>query len=125
MRLYKDFDFDSFEPWSGAVETYNRIKEEGKGDALEAILDDLYPDGMTETALNDLLWFEPDSVYEWLGITDEEEDEETPDLSAFNDFEAFCEGFGSGCEGCPFSSPLVKDCEAAFDEAKEKEAAAL
>lgn len=73
MRIYKEFDFDSFQPWSGAVDTYNRIQEEGKGAALETILDELYPDGMTETELNDLLWFEPETIFEWLGIEEEED----------------------------------------------------
>lgn len=73
MRIYKEFDFDSFQPWSGAVYTYNRIQEEGKGAALETILDELYPDGMTETELNDLLWFEPETIFEWLGIEEEED----------------------------------------------------
>lgn len=73
MRIYNEFDFDSFQPWSGAVDTYNRIQEEGKGAALETILDELYPDGMTETELNDLLWFEPETIFEWLGIEEEED----------------------------------------------------
>lgn len=73
MRIYKEFDFDSFQPWSGAVDTYNRIQEEGKGAALETILDELYPDGMTETELNDLLRFEPETIFEWLGIEEEED----------------------------------------------------
>lgn len=73
MRIYKEFDFDSFQPWSGAVDTYNRIQEEGKGAALETILDELYPDGMTETELNDFLWFEPETIFEWLGIEEEED----------------------------------------------------
>lgn len=73
MRIYKEFDFDSFQPWSGAVDTYNRIQEEGKGAAFETILDELYPDGMTETELNDLLWFEPETIFEWLGIEEEED----------------------------------------------------
>lgn len=73
MSIYKEFDFDSFQPWSGAVDTYNRIQEEGKGAALETILDELYPDGMTETELNDLLWFEPETIFEWLGIEEEED----------------------------------------------------
>lgn len=75
MRIYKEFDFDSFQPWSGAVDTYNRIQEERKGAALETILDELYPDGMTETELNDLLWFEPETIFEWLGIEEEEEED--------------------------------------------------
>lgn len=73
MRIYKEFDFDSFQPWSGAVDAYNRIQEEGKGAALETILDELYPDGMTETELNDFLWFEPETIFEWLGIEEEED----------------------------------------------------
>ena len=38
---------------------------------LEQILEDTYPDGMTETELNDLLWFDSEVVYEWLGIRSE------------------------------------------------------
>ena len=33
----------------------------------------MYPEGMTETQLNDLLWFDSESVYEWLGIRSEEQ----------------------------------------------------
>ena len=73
MRIYTDLDLDTFGAWSGAVSTLDRIREEGKTRDLEAILEDLYPDGMDETALNDLLWFEPDTVFGWLGIRTDEE----------------------------------------------------
>jgi hypothetical protein len=66
---------EKFVPWSGAVSTYQRIEEAGKLEQLESTLEDLYPGGMTETELNDLLWFDEDSVFEWLGI--EPEDGET------------------------------------------------
>lgn len=66
---------DKFIPWSGAVSTWKRIEEENKIDQLDSILEDLYPDGMTETELNDLLWFDEDSVYEWLGMEIENEGE--------------------------------------------------
>lgn len=46
---------------------------------LEAILEDLYPDGIDETQLNDLLSFDDEAVYEWLGIEDEDEEEEGED----------------------------------------------
>ena len=46
-------------------------RERGKCAELENILEELYPDGMTETELNDLLWFDSESVYEWLGIRSE------------------------------------------------------
>lgn len=69
-------DFSNFKPWSGAVETWERIEEAGKVDELEFILDDVYPDSMSDTELNDLLWFEPETVFEWLGIEDEDDEEE-------------------------------------------------
>ena len=79
MKIYKDESLSNFEWWSGAVATADRIWEEqgSEGfDQLEAILEDLYPDGIDETDLNDLLWFDADTVYEWLGIDDKEEDDD-------------------------------------------------
>ena len=74
MRIYSETSLENFEAWSGAVDTLNRVREAGKCDELESILEDLYPDGMSETELNDLLWFEPETVYKWLGIEEEEEE---------------------------------------------------
>ena len=71
MTITYELDLNSFEAWSGAKETLERIQCEGKCGLLEQILDDIYPDGMTETELNDLLWFESETVYEWLGIRSE------------------------------------------------------
>lgn len=66
MNIYRDFC--EFEPWSGAVPVWERIDNEGKLDDLEAVLDELYPDGMSETSLNDLLRFESEEVFGWLGM---------------------------------------------------------
>lgn len=64
----------NFGAWSGAIETQKTIINEGKADEFEALIEELYPDGMTDTELNDLLWFEEDWIFEQLGIsTDEEE----------------------------------------------------
>ena len=71
MTITYELDLNRFEAWSGAKETLERIQREGKCTELENILEELYPDGMTETELNDLLWFEPETVYEWLGIRSE------------------------------------------------------
>ena len=80
MQITYELDLASFEVWSGARDTLDRIIDEGMCEQLEFILEDLYPDGMTEGELNDLLWFEPETVFEWLGISDEdEEDEEDED----------------------------------------------
>ena len=76
MRIYSETSLENFEAWSGAIDTLDRVREAGKCDELESILEDLYPDGMSETELNDLLWFEPETVFEWLEIEEEEEAEE-------------------------------------------------
>lgn len=73
MTITYELDLNRFEAWSGAKETLERIQREGKCTELENILEELYPDGMTETELNDLLWFDSESVYEWLGIRSEEQ----------------------------------------------------
>lgn len=120
MRLYKEFS-ESYTPWSGAVETYQRIQDAGKWDALEAVLDDIYPEGMTETELNDLLWFESETVFEWLGISDEEETEneeptEQTDPADYSAFDDFCQD----CDCCPFDKvcKTQEECKKRFEELK-------
>lgn len=71
MTITYELDLNRFEAWSGAKDTLERIQREGKCAELENVLEELYPDGMTETELNDLLWFESETVYEWLGIRSE------------------------------------------------------
>lgn len=71
MIITYELDLNSFKAWSDAVDTLDRIQREGKCEELENILEDLYPDGMTEAELNDLLWFDSEAVYEWLGIRSE------------------------------------------------------
>ena len=73
MTITYELDLRNFEAWSGAKDTLERIINEGKCGLLEQILDDTFPNGMTETELNDLLWFESETVYEWLGIRSEEQ----------------------------------------------------
>jgi hypothetical protein len=75
MKLYKELDLTRFEPWSGAVDTYNAIYNADKLKDLEFLLEELYPEGIEETQLNDLLWFESEWLFECLGISEEEEEE--------------------------------------------------
>ena len=77
MRLYVEFDINNFEAWSGAVDTKNRIIEEGKAEAFNSLVDDIFPDGCTETEMNDFLWFDDEQIFDMLGIVEEEEGEET------------------------------------------------
>lgn len=71
MTITYELDLNTFEAWSGAVNTLDRIREEGKCSLFEAILEDAYPEGMTETELNDLLWFDSEWCYEMCGIRTE------------------------------------------------------
>jgi hypothetical protein len=73
MKLYRELDLTRFEPWSGAIDTYNTIADADKLDELEFLLSDLYPEGIEETQLNDLLWFDSEWLLESLGITDNQE----------------------------------------------------
>lgn len=68
MTIKSDISLENFEAWSGGKSTLDRIINEGKCDELESMLEELYPDGMTDTELNDLLWFDSDTVFGWLGI---------------------------------------------------------
>lgn len=72
MSLKVICEFDDFEPWGGAVDFYNEICDNDKLDNLEFILEDLYPDGCTDTYINDLLAFDEDTVREWLDLPSEE-----------------------------------------------------
>lgn len=76
MALVVNVGIDGFKPWSGAISTWNEIEEANKVDELEYLLEEIYPEGITDTQLNDILWFESDWIYESLGITDEDEEED-------------------------------------------------
>lgn len=67
-------DLWSFEPWSGAEETLDKIKDANLMDELDSLLEDMYPDGITETELNDLLRFDDEWILETLGIAESEEE---------------------------------------------------
>lgn len=71
MIIKEEICLRDFEAWSGAINTLDRIVAKGKDEELEAILEEMYPEGMTDTELNDLLWFEDELVYEWLEIRSE------------------------------------------------------
>ena len=70
-------DFCEFEPWGQAREIYEKIEEEGKLDELERLLEETFFNELpTDTQINDLLAYDWEWVYEQLGISDEEEEEE-------------------------------------------------
>ena len=71
MKVYSEKSLYNFTRWSGAVYNYNRIIEAGKAEEFEYMIEDLYPDGIDETTLNDILWFEDELINEFLGEEEE------------------------------------------------------
>ena len=63
-----DLKLRDFDAWSGAKDTKQLILNNHKSDDFDCLMEELYPDGMTDTQLNDILWFEEDWICENLGI---------------------------------------------------------
>ena len=66
MRVYTEMSLTSFEFWGGAKDrakmlTYEELEQ------IEEIIEELYPDGIDEVNINDLFWFNFESVVEMLG----------------------------------------------------------
>ena len=73
MTIKTETNLRNFEAWSGAVDTKKIILDAGLEEEFEILIDELYPEGLTDTELNDILWFDPDWILESLGIKEEEE----------------------------------------------------
>jgi hypothetical protein len=65
-----------FDAWQGGEDTKNTILENNKGEVFDFLIEELYPDGLSETQLNDILWFEPDWCFEMLGIKEDDDEQE-------------------------------------------------
>jgi hypothetical protein len=75
MKTFNDnMSIKDFDAWSGAKDTKQTIIDNNKEDEFDRLIEELYPDGLSETQLNDILWFESDWVFENLGISEEEEE---------------------------------------------------
>lgn len=76
MRIYKkENTLNNFDFWSGGKDNAEMLTSK-ELDELTYILEDIYPEGMEETQINDLLYFDFDYVCELLGLDyDKDEDE--------------------------------------------------
>lgn len=86
MWIKQEYDYNDLKEnsWSGAVNTLRRIEEANKEEELMNFLEDIFNENIpTDTDVNDLLWFEPEMIYESLGISDEDEDVSPEDLDKF------------------------------------------
>lgn len=68
MKVTTETTLRNFQAWSGAVETREIIIDSGQEEQFDSLIEELYPKGLTETHLNDLLWFEDEFIFEQLGI---------------------------------------------------------
>ena len=75
MKIITEQSISDFKAWSGATYTQNRIIEENKENEFDQLIEELHPDGLDETQLNDLLWFDDEWIFEQLGMSEELEEE--------------------------------------------------
>lgn len=77
MKIIREIDgLLDFEPWSYAVSRYETLTR-WQLEQLDAELEMLYPEGMTDTEVNDILWHDSDWVAELLGFRNWEHLERT------------------------------------------------
>lgn len=67
MKIYREESLSGFEFWSGAKDFAEKLTDT-EFDQIEDNLTGLYPDGMDETQINNLFWFEPATICDWLGL---------------------------------------------------------
>lgn len=82
MVYSNEFSVDSFEFWSGAKDTVKDVREAGKMDELQEVIEEQFADRVpTATQINDFVWFEREFIYSQLDLDengelpDEDEDE--------------------------------------------------
>lgn len=75
---YNSFDDLYKNCWCGALDTLDRIAELDKEEELMSFFGMYFEEMPTDTQINDLLWFDDEFIFEELGISweDEEEDDE-------------------------------------------------
>ena len=66
MKIITETSLFNFDAWSGAIDTQKRIINEGKEAEFEQLIEELYPDGVTDVQLNDLLRFGDEWIYDTL-----------------------------------------------------------
>lgn len=66
MKIYKETSLQNFEFWSGARYRAKHLTIDDFN-TIEGILEEHYPEGLDETTVNDIFWFEEDWIAELLG----------------------------------------------------------
>lgn len=81
MIVKKTVDFYDIKEgaWGSATCTLDTIEDKGKEQEFMDLLEELYPDGVDETKLNDFIRDEDAYIFECLDISSEEDTEEDDD----------------------------------------------
>ena len=66
MKIYREIPLTEFDFWAGGKDTVEELTKE-ELDQIERILEEISPEGMDETDVNDFFWFERELIAEWLG----------------------------------------------------------
>lgn len=66
MKVWKEMDLRDFKPWAGAVRTIENLNDDDLQE-VQYYIEELYPDGLYETTLNDILWFDIDIIESIIG----------------------------------------------------------
>lgn len=76
LEVKQEMNFEDLKNncWSGAINTLQRVEEEGKEEELMLLLDEV-TDNPSMTTINDILWFDDEFIFKNLGIIEEEEEE--------------------------------------------------
>lgn len=69
--IERNVSVENFPAWSGGKDTLDKIIEADKVNQFDAMIEELYPDGITRTELNDILWFD-EELPKFLGIEEED-----------------------------------------------------
>lgn len=71
MKIYEEKSLNNFGFWSGAADRASCLTG-NELNAIERELEILYPEGIGETELNDLFWFDFAWICQLIGLTEEE-----------------------------------------------------
>jgi hypothetical protein len=73
MKIYNNrLTLEDFDAWYGAVDTKQVIIDNNKEAEFEFLIEELYPEGIEETQLNDILRFESEWIYKSLNIREDD-----------------------------------------------------
>ena len=67
MKIYEEKSLASFSFWSGAKDNAAMLTT-GELEQLDFLLEDCYPDGISATTVNDIMWFDFEWICEILGL---------------------------------------------------------